>query len=120
LQDDVLYVQATTTFTVNKSQGNPPSIQAAAISSKGYASSTYTGMASGVSDPDGDQVFLHFAWTVNAEAAGTDAADFSSPSLRGGDVVGLTITPQDGTGLWGAPVAADPFTVSSNIVATSG
>ena len=100
MQDDILGFKPTTTFTVTTGgNDHPPSIQGASISGRPFVNSTFTAVATGVSDPDDDPVTLHYAWTINGTAAGTDSSTFSSTALRGGDALDVAITPVDSGGL---------------------
>jgi hypothetical protein len=119
LKDDVLLQSPTATFTVT-SVGHPPTIASASISGKAYVNQMLTAVASGVSDPDGDAVTLHYAWTVNGAPAGSDSATFASTTLHGGDVVAVTIGTVDATGLTGGSATAPSLAVAWNVTAGSG
>jgi len=120
LKDDILLLTATATFTVTNSAGHPPTIASASISGKAYVNQTLTAVASGVSDPDGDTVTLHYAWTVNGAAAGTDSSTLMSTTVHGGDVVAVTIGTVDSTGLTGGSATSPGLTMAWNVVAGSG
>jgi len=96
----------------------PPTLNLAGIQpGHVYVSSSLSVLLSGMSDPDGDSVTLHFAWTVNGVPAGSDSPKLTPASFREGDTVGLTVTPVDQWGMAGAPVDATPKVVGWNLVA---
>lgn len=58
----------------------------------------------GTSDADGDSVSLSYAWTVDSSAVSPTSASLSGTWFSKDQVVGLTVTPSDGTDT-GTPVA---------------
>ncbi len=97
---------------------SPPSIDAVVIDGTPYTNTTFTGIAHGVKDPDGDPVTLHYTWKVNGKTVGGDSSTYSSPSLKAGDVLDLWIRPEDNHGNWGASVEANsPLTLKWEITA---
>jgi hypothetical protein len=120
VKGDTSGLQAVTTYEYTESHGHPPVIGRADIEGLRLVNQTFTAKASGVEDPDGDPVTLHYAWTVNDAAAGTDSQIFSAPQLEAGDVLGVTISTEDSEGLWGGTATAPPVTLDWNIGAGSG
>jgi hypothetical protein len=106
VKDEATSQTASTTFTVTGGNNLPPTIGSATISGKAYVNQVFTAVAHDVSDPNGDLVTLHYAWTVNGSAAGSDSSAFSSATLVGGDVVAVTISTVDSHGLWGGTASA--------------
>ncbi|MFH1463780.1 MAG: hypothetical protein ABIO70_05265 [Pseudomonadota bacterium] len=92
---------------------SPPVASAVSISpSTLYTSSTASAVAT-TSDADGDTVTLSYAWTVDGAAAGTGASLLGATAFDRGQVVGLTVTPSDGTAS-GTPVSATSVTVRNS------
>ena len=92
---------------------SPPSVSGVSISpSTLYTGSTATAVAT-TSDADGDTVTLSYAWTVDGAAAGTASSLSGLTSFDRGQVVGLTLTPSDGT-VSGTAVAATSVTVRNS------
>ncbi len=124
LTDQVLGVAPETTFTItgmdHQTGNRPPTIKSASIEGGPWTNATFTGLAHHVDDPDGDPVTLHYTWSVNGSTVGDDAPTFSDPSLQAGDVLGLSIRPQDSRGAWGDSVAAPPIVLKWEVVATQG
>lgn len=65
-----------------------------------------------VSDEDGDEVGLSYAWMLNGEVAGTEPT-LGPDTVRRGDVIELVITPSDGTGD-GEPIRSNTLTGRNN------
>jgi len=89
----------------------PPVIDSATITpavllTEDLATASYV-----VSDPDGDEPTVSFAWTVNGSAAGT-ASYLDGSQFDKGDTVGLTISVDDGHG-GTASLSASTITVSN-------
>ncbi len=61
------------------------------------------------SDADGDSVSYSYAWTVDGSGVSTTGASLSGSWFSKHQVIGLTVTPTDGTDT-GAPVAASTVT----------
>jgi hypothetical protein len=111
--DTALRMNPTFAFVVSDAA---PTIAMASITpSKPFTSSTLTAVASNVSDPDGDALTYHYAWTVNGSAAGADASTLGPSAFTNGSSVGLTITVVDPYGL-SASAAASAVSVSWNVV----
>ncbi len=106
--------------TSTGSQNRPPTIGSASISPTiVYTSTTLTASATNVSDPDGDPVTLHYAWTVDGGPAGADSNMLPPTAFTAGDVIGVTITATDPYGL-SASATASPETAIWNLTALRG
>jgi hypothetical protein len=96
---------------------SPPSITGASIDGAAWTNNTFTGTAHGVKDPDGDPVTLHYSWKVNGKDVGGDTQTYRSSNLQDGDVLGLSIRPEDNHGNWGNSATADPITLKWEVEA---
>lgn len=65
----------------------------------------FTANPVGFSDVDGDPEGWSYAWAVNGVASGSNSPVFTPGTLATGDVVEVSVSPDDGFGL-GAPVTA--------------
>jgi hypothetical protein len=83
-----------------------------------YVTSAPDVTCSGVKDPDGDPVTLHYAWTVNGDPVGTDSPNLPNSSFTANDSIDVTVTPVDDHGAIGTPASADPEVVLWNVTAT--
>ena len=68
-------------------------------------------------DPDGDPVTFHYAWTVNGvPVPDNDIPTLSHDHYKAGDQIGLTTSINDSLGLAGNSIAATPVTVKKSLV----
>ena len=120
--DDGLGLSATANFLVGSAGNNPPQLSSVTLSpTKAYPTTPITAQANGVSDPEGDPVTLHYAWTVNGNpVAANDNAVLPTTKFTGNDSVAVSVTPTDSKGASGTPVASTPKVVSWNITAITG
>jgi len=85
-----------------------------------YVTSTMTATANGVSDPDGDQVTLHYQWLVDdSEVGGVDQPTLTPDHFTAGDTVQVIVTPVDEVGMSGAPATSVTRTIQWNLQASS-
>jgi hypothetical protein len=103
------------TFSFNVSDGAPKITSASISPSRPFTSSVLTAVANGVSDPDGDALTYHYAWTVNSAPAGTDGPTLSPSTFTAGASVAVTITVVDPFGL-SASATATPVPVAWNLI----
>jgi len=107
------------TCTSTGASDRAPTIGSATITpSKLYTSTIATAVANNVSDPDGNPLTYHYAWTVNGAPAGSDSPTLSPSAFTNGDQVAVTITVVDSGGL-SASATSSPSTVSWNVSANS-
>ena len=85
-------------------ENSPPQITAAKLLPESFKPGDMLNVAVTTSDPDGDEVTLSYAWTLNGEPAGSGPR-IEQP-VRRGDHFSVTITPYDGTD-YGNPVVID-------------
>jgi len=57
---------------------------------------TFTATPSGFTDPDGDTLTYHYAWTLNGSAVGADSATLASQAVVKGNVIAVTCYASDG------------------------
>ena len=94
-------------------QNTAPVLASAAIDpASPVTTDTLSATLGAVADVDDDTVGYTYAWTVDGAAAGTDATLPGSAFARD-QVVGLTVTPTDGTDA-GVPVVAATVTVQNS------
>lgn len=66
------------------------------------------------SDPDGDELTLRYAWTVNSSEAGTDAPTLDASSFFKGDRVRVRVAPFDGEDE-GEPLYSSFITIQNSL-----
>lgn len=94
-----------------------PSIRKASLEpAKTYVSTTIRAVAGGVKDPDGDEVTLHYRWTVNGQdVAGNDIPTLSPDHFGEGDGVMVVISVVDEFGTAGNEATSTVKTIEWNI-----
>jgi hypothetical protein len=73
-----------------------------------------------ITDADGDQVTVHYAWFVNGVPAGTDSNKLAPSNFATGDHVTVVATPADSYGTPGKQVTSPAVKVEWNIIAGGG
>ncbi|MBW2258542.1 MAG: hypothetical protein JRI25_28680, partial [Deltaproteobacteria bacterium] len=95
-----------------------PSITSVSITpTTAYADSTLTCAPSGWSDADDDDPGYQYAWTVDGDAAGSDASTLEASEFSQTDVVVCTATPDDGQDT-GTSVPSSGRTISNRVPST--
>lgn len=89
-----------------------PAITSATLSPTGARTNDTISASVGTADADGDSVSLSYAWSVDGSAVSATGASLPGTWFSKGQVVGLTVTPSDGTDT-GTPVAASTLTIAN-------
>lgn len=99
---------ATASVTIVNS---PPSVLSVSITpATAYTDTTLTAVPSGWSDPDGDLPGYMYEWSADGSPVGGDTATLDGTNFSKGEVVAVTITPQDASSS-GAPVTSSGVTI---------
>ncbi len=91
------------TVSIDVTPANDPPVRGSVSISPdpAYTNDTLTATPSGFTDPDGDPLTYHYAWTVNGNPEGTDSATLDL-SVAGngdkGDTIEVSVTASDGNG----------------------
>lgn len=96
--------------------GGPPSVDGATVSpADPTTQDALTCIPGEVSEPDGDEVTLRFAWTIDGEIVAGQTSDTLAASFTTrGDDVACIVTPHDADGD-GDPAVAPPVTVVNSL-----